>query len=55
MPLAIDGQKKTTPFEHLDAQGRAVVQALLSDETKTRLCIVHGEDSVPRANRRIEI
>ena len=43
------------PFEHLDAQGRAVVQALLSDETKTRLCIVHGEDSVPRANRHIAI
>ena len=43
------------PFEHLDAQGRAVVQELLNDETKTRLCIVHGEDSVPRANRRIAI
>ena len=43
------------PFEHLDAQGRAVVQALLNDESKTRLCIVHGEDSVPRANRQIVV
>lgn len=32
------------PFEHLDAEGKRVVEEMLSDENKTRIFIRHGEE-----------
>ena len=43
------------PFEHLDAAGRQVVEEMLSDQSRTRIFVQHGENKVTSAEYIIQL